>query len=69
MLTCDPIPSIVFFCTSQVNGALTDLVFVQGGLAVAVGVDPECDVYKQIEVVVNDSLLSQEYKMELIKTA
>ena len=64
MLTCDPTPSIVFFCTSQVNDALTDLMFVPGGLAVIVEMDPECDVYKQKEMVVNDSLLPQEYEME-----
>ena len=29
--------------------------------------DPECDAYKQIEAIVSDSLLSQEYEMGHIK--
>ena len=44
------------------NGAV-DYCFAWGGLAVAEPVDPECDAYKQIEVIVSDSLLSQEHKM------
>ena len=29
--------------------------------------DLECDVYKQMEVIVSDSLLPQEYEMEHVK--
>ena len=29
--------------------------------------DLECDVYKQMEVIVSDSLLHQEYDMEYVK--
>ena len=42
-----------------------------GGLAVAIAMDLECDAYKQIEVIVTDSLLPQEYEIEMstLKTA
>ena len=42
-----------------------------GGLAVAIAMDLECDVYKQIEVIITDSLLPQEYEIEMLtlKTA
>ena len=55
----DPTPSTVFFCTSQVNGALTD---ASGGLAVAVAMDlNEC-----VQVNQSNSLLPQEDKMEYV---
>ena len=63
-LTQDPTPCTAFFCISQVNSALTDLSFcIEGGLAVAVAMDPECGVYKQTETIVCDSLLLQEYEL------
>ena len=66
-LTQDLIPSTVFFCTSRVNGALTDLLFCVGGLSVAVAMDSERDAYKQIEAIVSASLLPQECKIECVK--
>ena len=30
---------------------------------------PKCDVYKQIDVIISDSLLPKEYEMEFIKIA
>ena len=37
----DPTPSIGFFCTSQVNGALTDSLFMLEGLVLAVAMDSD----------------------------
>ena len=48
------------------NGAV-DYCFALGGLVVAEPMDPECDAYKQIEAIVSDSLLSQEFEMGHIK--
>ena len=55
------------FLTSQVNNDLTDLLFAYGGLAVAVAMDQKYIAYYQIEVIVSDFLLPQEYEMEYIK--
>ena len=41
VFTQGPTPSTVLFCTSRVNGALTDCCFALGGLAVAVVMDPD----------------------------
>ena len=64
-----PHPEYCIFPTSLVNAALTDLLFCIGKLVVAIAMGPECDVYKQIDVIVSDSLLSKEYEMEFIKIA
>ena len=59
-----PHPKYHIFCTSQVNCALTDLLFCIVKIISCTSKSLGCDMYKQIETIVSDSLLPQEYKME-----
>ena len=55
--TQDPTLSTVFFCTSQVNSTLTDLLFCIGRISNISSDGLEHNAYKQMEVIVSDSLL------------
>ena len=62
-----PTPSIIILCKSGVNGALTDLLFCIGKISSKSSDGQERDVCKQIEAIVADSLLPQEWGMEYLK--
>ena len=51
-------PEYCIFYASQINGALTDLFFCVVRINSSRAMDLECDAYKQIEAIVNKSLLS-----------
>ena len=61
-------PEYHIFCTSQVNCALTDLLFCVVRIISYISKSLGCDAYKQIETIASDFLLPQEHncKMEYI---
>ena len=63
-LSRDSTLSAVFFCTSQVNGALTDLLFCVGGLVLfcSDGLSVRC--FRQVRIIGQCAIMLYRYLMQ-----